>query len=413
MKRITFLPILLFLIGSLLLSCSEQDSPYPDLLVVTPTTLSVPNSAGSNSSSIQVVAPSSWQAKVLNNDFWLSLITTNGDAGSSNLAFSYLENSQYTSRTASIVVTGANQSDTVIVIQSPYVPISTISPNSITLAGTFDDYRAPFYELCRLSPAGAWTVQQSANSDWLAVTPTSGENQVSHIAVRMVKENPTQSSRTATLIIKPAHSASVSVTVTQLPAYTQREALISLYHQMDGDNWTHNDNWCSDQPLGTWYGVTEELLLDASRYEEIYKDYCSQNPYTLFVTKLDLSNNNLNGNCITMLKFLPLLDSAAFSNNPQINKISVDNFYLNTLECNNSNLETLNLYSATLLFNLFVRQNKLRTLDVSNAGYLERLYCSPMKTLDTLYVARDQRIEHVFPNRNPAYIPSRTIIVSK
>ena len=36
----------------------------------------------------------------------------------------------------------------------------------------------------------------------------------------------------------------------------EREALIAFYNAMDGDNWTRNDNWCSDKPVSEWYGVT-------------------------------------------------------------------------------------------------------------------------------------------------------------
>ena len=35
-----------------------------------------------------------------------------------------------------------------------------------------------------------------------------------------------------------------------------KEALIALYNATDGDNWAYNDNWLSDEPLGTWYGVS-------------------------------------------------------------------------------------------------------------------------------------------------------------
>ena len=34
-----------------------------------------------------------------------------------------------------------------------------------------------------------------------------------------------------------------------------REALIKLYESTNGDNWTRNDNWCSDKPVEEWYGV--------------------------------------------------------------------------------------------------------------------------------------------------------------
>ena len=35
----------------------------------------------------------------------------------------------------------------------------------------------------------------------------------------------------------------------------ERAALIEFYKATGGDNWTRNDNWCSDKPLNEWYGV--------------------------------------------------------------------------------------------------------------------------------------------------------------
>ena len=35
----------------------------------------------------------------------------------------------------------------------------------------------------------------------------------------------------------------------------EREALIAIYNALDGDNWINNENWCSDKPVGEWYGV--------------------------------------------------------------------------------------------------------------------------------------------------------------
>ncbi len=37
-----------------------------------------------------------------------------------------------------------------------------------------------------------------------------------------------------------------------------RAALVALYNATDGPNWTRNDNWLSDRPLGEWYGVTTD-----------------------------------------------------------------------------------------------------------------------------------------------------------
>ena len=38
----------------------------------------------------------------------------------------------------------------------------------------------------------------------------------------------------------------------------QREALLKLYESMNGDNWFDNDNWGTNAPLNTWFGVETE-----------------------------------------------------------------------------------------------------------------------------------------------------------
>ena len=34
-----------------------------------------------------------------------------------------------------------------------------------------------------------------------------------------------------------------------------RKALTEFYQALDGDNWPHKDNWCSDKPIIEWYGI--------------------------------------------------------------------------------------------------------------------------------------------------------------
>ena len=36
----------------------------------------------------------------------------------------------------------------------------------------------------------------------------------------------------------------------------ERQALIEFYKATNGDNWVNNTNWCSDKPVGEWYGVS-------------------------------------------------------------------------------------------------------------------------------------------------------------
>ena len=54
-----------------------------------------------------------------------------------------------------------------------------------------------------------------------------------------------------------------------------RAALATLYHEMNGPNWTHSAKWLSDAPIGEWYGVTTDA---AGR-----------------VIELDLADNGLSG----------------------------------------------------------------------------------------------------------------------
>ena len=37
-----------------------------------------------------------------------------------------------------------------------------------------------------------------------------------------------------------------------------RAALVALYNATDGPNWTNNDNWLSNRPIGEWHGVTTD-----------------------------------------------------------------------------------------------------------------------------------------------------------
>ena len=39
---------------------------------------------------------------------------------------------------------------------------------------------------------------------------------------------------------------------------SDQDALVALYGATDGANWTNNDNWLSDVPIGQWYGVTTD-----------------------------------------------------------------------------------------------------------------------------------------------------------
>lgn len=63
----------------------------------------------------------------------------------------------------------------------------------------------------------------------------------------------------------------------ELEGPTDWDILVALYDATNGDNWTNNDNWCTDVPLSEWYGVTMGYYHNEK------------------VAFLDLSDNNLTG----------------------------------------------------------------------------------------------------------------------
>lgn len=62
----------------------------------------------------------------------------------------------------------------------------------------------------------------------------------------------------------------------QMRLAKEKAALIAFYKALDGDNWTKKENWCSDEPVGKWEGVTV-------------------NERTGYVRKISISNGNLSG----------------------------------------------------------------------------------------------------------------------
>ena len=83
--------------------------------------------------------------------------------------------------------------------------------------------------------------------------------------------------------------------VAQAQTDAERAALVAIYDATDGDNWTENANWKSQEPVGDWEGVTVENGV---------------------VTQLELRSNNLRGTLpsamgdLTSLKHLSLWDNS-------------------------------------------------------------------------------------------------------
>ena len=96
---------------------------------------------------------------------------------------------------------------------------------------------------------------------------------------------------TATIMAKAGEkSATCEVTVRPSVYEVERAVLVAFYDALDGDHWKNNTNWCSDKPVGQWYGVRTD---SKGR-----------------VTRLDFSANGLKGiipECIGNLEELTYL----------------------------------------------------------------------------------------------------------
>ncbi len=82
--------------------------------------------------------------------------------------------------------------------------------------------------------------------------------------------------------------------VAQAQTAAERAALVALYDATDGDNWTDNTHWKSQEPVGDWYGVTVENGA---------------------VTGLDLDLNNLRGELPSAIGDLTSLEQLFLENN--------------------------------------------------------------------------------------------------
>ena len=84
---------------------------------------------------------------------------------------------------------------------------------------------------------------------------------------------------------------------------------------------------------------------------------------------------------------------------------------LDFLDCSDNKISVLDL-SQTSLSSLFCYHNQMVSLDVSHlSGENLVLYCSPMPTLQYLYIAQGQRIPCVTENRSESNIPAHTTIL--
>ena len=154
-----------------------------------------------------------------------------------------------------------------------------------------------------------------------------------------------------------------------LPICTDEVALIALYEAADGDNWVSNQNWLSNRPIGTWYGViTDEndrvIELDLSE-NDLSGAIPSELGHLTFLEYLHLSENQLSGSIPSAISVLSnLIELSLWSNEltgsipPKLGRLAnLEMLHLGANELsgpiptelgNLTNLEQLGLYNNEL-----------------------------------------------------------------
>lgn len=119
----------------------------------------------------------------------------------------------------------------------------------------------------------------------------------------------------------------------------EKDALMALYNATDGDNWTDNTNWNSEEPIGNWYGVTT----DGDGH----------------VTELALDNNNLAGSIPSEIGDMQWLTNIDISNN-NISESIPEEFYSLT------NMLYINMYENNLSGDISSNISQMSNLQVFN-----------------------------------------------
>ncbi len=216
----------------------------------------------------------------------------------------------------------------------------------------------------------SWTAEVTlAAKDWCSIDIEKGDSGSVKVEVLVAPNENVIEERTAFVVIKSG-SVSKSVKIAQEALFkdvyeADRAGLIALYEALDGDNWTNNENWCSNRPLEEWEGVIV--------------DY-----YEGYVTALLLRGNNVKGEIPDEVRYLTNLELLQMGDN-EVSYFNLSNMpNLKILECSNNPISSLDLSQSPKLETLDIAWTEVSSLDFSNNPDLLAVNCggTKIKNLD-------------------------------
>ena len=187
-------------------------------------------------------------------DDWFGVAPASGDAGE-NIAVtvSVRPNEAYAGRAVTLVIGTASLEKRIDVTQ--------LRKNVILLGGNreeIDDREQTLAVEVRSNVV--YEVEIREGGEWIDELPASraGELKEQTHTFRIAR-NTAEEPRTGIIVFKDADSELADeLTVVQaawVDPDPERSALNALYESAGGGGWTRSENWCSDKPLGAWYGV--------------------------------------------------------------------------------------------------------------------------------------------------------------
>ena len=213
-----------------------------DAIIVKDTSFDMPYGGGA----VEVKVEANVEFEVKPGSDWIHYVQTRA-MSTSTVCLSVDENLTYSSREGMVEILqkGGSLSHTVIIRQAERIAISSLELNKTNLilhSGESETLIATIKPDNASDPAVSW------KSDHPEVATVNDQGLVTAI-----------SEGTATITAQAGDQSAICViTVKPTVFEVERAALVELYQALDGDHWTYNANWCSDLPVGQWYGVSTD-----------------------------------------------------------------------------------------------------------------------------------------------------------
>ena len=234
---------------------------FDDFIVLTQKDYTLPEEGGSID--VEIRSTVDYGVKILDNVGWIAEIQTRAVSTHTH-HYQVAPNESYDPREAKIVfysLEDESLADTVTVYQM-YKGAILVAKNEYQFGIEGGDLT--------LTISSNLEFDVTVSDDWIQQIGTRGlvDTELNFT----IAENTEGKEREGTITVKDKNSTKQQVvTIKQTTTDLEREALIALYKATNGDNWIHNDNWCSDKPITEWYGIfkDDEGLLINLQYNNL------------------------------------------------------------------------------------------------------------------------------------------------